>query len=272
MEIKTRNIGDHRHYYDASDPDTLYPSVTSILDMLPAGYLSQWHGDMAARLAVQEARQLADMDPDRAYNYLRYAAKRHRDHRADVGTYVHDKICEPLLLGKSLGRIQPDMRPYADAMQQFLDVVQPEVIHAELTAWSDWHRYAGRFDAALRVRVDEEGNWDPTGAPAVCMADWKTSKSLSPKVALQMAAYARADKIVDADGTVLPVPRFEHAFALHMAPDPDDPSRIVWRFVPIRTDLEQAFSYFLSLLHEWQWVTSDSKKALGTPSAQGRSK
>jgi hypothetical protein len=129
-------------------------------------------------------------------------------------------------------------------------------------AWSDTHEYAGSFDGILRLRLDEHGKPDPAGEPALVMADWKTSKSTYPDVALQMSAYANADKIIAPDGTETPMPEFDGALVLHITEDQAS-------FKPVRIAAENGqpdvFAHFLHLRDTFEWVQRVSKTVLGDP-------
>jgi hypothetical protein len=90
------------------------------------------------------------------------------------------------------------------------------------------------------------------------MADWKTSKSTYPDVALQMSAYAHAEFIVSPDGSREAMPSFDGAVVLHITPDQA-------AFKPVRIDEADVFAHFLSLRHTFEWVNSVSKTVLGDP-------
>src|SRR5690606_29117744 len=122
-----------------------------------------------------------------------------------------------------------------------LDVVQPELIDAENVAWSDTHGYAGSYDAILRVKVDPETlKADPQGEAVTIMGDWKTGSKTYPDVALQLSAYAHADRIIDAEGNSRPMLETQGAAVLHVTADQ-------WAFKSVRCD-EEVYSYFLECL------------------------
>jgi hypothetical protein len=96
------------------------------------------------------------------------------------------------------------------------------------------------------------------------MADWKTSKSTYPEVALQMSAYAHADYIVSSDGTREAMPEFDGACVLHITDE-------TWAFKPVRIDEGDVYEHFLSLRHTFEWVQRVSKTVLGDPIAEAAS-
>jgi hypothetical protein len=199
---------------------------------------------------------MAERDRDGAVQYLKGAATRYTKTRARVGSEAHD-LFERLIRGERVGRVHPDMVPYQRHFGEFLDAVQPELVRAEDVAWSDTHEYAGSFDGILRLKLDENGKPDPLGETALVMADWKTSKATYPDVALQMAAYAHADKIVAPDGSEERMPEFDGAVVLHIT---DTQAA----FKPVRID-QDVYDHFLYLRRTFEWVNKTSKTVLGDP-------
>jgi len=260
--VRTIQRGGSRFYIDPENPAIKYPGVTSILGMLPKPFLAYWQAKMVAELAVDSlpfVQQMADRDRAGAVDYLKGAARRYTNIRADIGSQAHD-LFERMIRGEYVGRVHPDIEPYRVHFAEFLDRVQPTLIRAEDVAWSDTHRYAGSFDGILSIRLGEDGKPDPQGEPAQVMCDWKTSKSTYPDVALQMAAYSHADRIMTADGTALPMPKLDGAAVLHITPDQ-------WAFKPVRADRE-VFDVFLTLRRVFDWDRETSKTVIGRAIAQ----
>jgi hypothetical protein len=264
VAIRTVHKSGGRFYFNEDFPDIKYPGVTSVVGMLPKPFLAYWQAKMVAELAVDSLdfiQQMADRDRDGAVQYLKGAANRYTKVRANVGSDAHD-LFERMIRGQHIGRVHPDMVPYQRHFAAFLDAVQPELVRAEDVAWSDTHEYAGSFDGILRLRLDEHGKPDPAGEPALVMADWKTSKSTYPDVALQMSAYAHADKIIAPDGTETPMPEFDGALVLHITEDQAS-------FKPVRIAAENGqpdvFAHFLHLRDTFEWVQRVSKTVLGDP-------
>lgn len=264
MAIRTVQKSGSRFYFNEDFPEIKYPGVTSVVGMLPKPFLAYWQAKMVAELAVDSLEfieQMAQRDRDGAIQYLKGAANRYTKQRASIGSNAHD-LFERMIRGEHLGRVHPDMEPYRRHFAEFLDTVQPELVRAEDVAWSDEHEYAGSFDAVLRLRLDDNGRPDPQGDPALVMADWKTSKSTYPDVALQMSAYAHADYIISPDGSRTPMPEFDGACVLHITDE-------TWAFKPVRIDQADVFEHFLSLRHTFEWDKRVSKTVLGDPIASG---
>lgn len=260
MGIRTIQRSGSRFYFNENAPEIKYPGVTSVVGMLPKPFLAFWQAKEAAELAVDSLdyiKEMAARDRQGAVDYIKGAANRYTKRRAKVGSDAHD-LFERLIRGEYVGRVHPDMAPYRRNFEEFLSAVQPELVRAEDVAWSDEHEYAGSFDGILRLRLDDRGRPDPSGDPALVMADWKTSKSTYPEVALQMSAYAHADKIIAPDGSEEPMPVFDGACVLHITDEQAS-------FKPVRIDESDVYEHFLSLRHTFEWVQRVSKTVLGDP-------
>ncbi|MEU7160340.1 hypothetical protein [Streptomyces chrestomyceticus] len=231
--------------------------------MLPKPFLVWWAARMTAEAAVANlpaVASIAERDETGAVDYLRNAHSRYTKLRARIGSEAHD-LFERMIRGEVIGRVHPDLEPYRQGFAEFLDAVRPELVRAEDIAWSDTHEYAGSFDAILRVRLGEDGKPDhENGTWHTLIVDWKTSKSTYPDVALQMAAYAHADKIVAPDGTAEPMPEFDGAAVLHITPDG-------WAFKPVRID-RAVFDTFLTLRKVFTWDRETSKSVIGRAIAE----
>lgn len=265
MAIKTTEGKGPRFYFNTDNPDVKLPGVTSIVGMLPKPFLTFWAAKMAAELAVDSidfVQQMLDRGGRAAaVQYVSGASRRYTKERSDIGSEAHDMF-ERMIRGERVGYVSRDMDPYKRHFAEFLDAVQPELVRAEDVAWSDTHQYAGSFDGILRIRLDENGEPDPQGEPALVIADWKTGKNTYPDVALQMSAYAHADKVIAPDGTEEPMPDFDGAVVLHITPD-------VCAFKPVRIAEENGqpdvFAQFLHLRQTFEWDRKTSKTVLGDP-------
>jgi hypothetical protein len=262
VAVKTTK-GATRYYYREEAPDTKYPSVTSIVDMLPKKFLQRWYANMAADLALDSidyVQRMADRDREGAKKWLAGAAYRHTKRRSDIGSAAHD-LFERMIRGEAIGRVHPDLEPYRRHFAEFLAAVNPELIRAEHVAWSDTHRYSGSFDVDMHVWLDDEGKPTPdrSGTRQRVMGDWKTSKSAWPSVALQIAAYANADKVIAPDGTEEPMPSYDAGYVLHIT----DTS---WDFIPVDIG-PKVFAHFLYLRETFDWEHSVAKTVLGAPVA-----
>lgn len=265
MTIQTTDRGP-RHYFDTTAPEVRYPGVTGIVGMLPKPFLQRWNANMAADYAVENSDilpRMVERDAKAAKQAIAGAAYRYTKKRSDIGSQAHD-LFERMIRGENIGRFQPqDMVPYVAHFREFLDAVNPELVRAEDVAWSDTHRYAGSFDAILRVWLDEKNQPTPdrSGTPYLFLVDWKTSRSTYPDVALQLSAYAYADEIISPDGVREPMPEFDGAAVLHITDSE-------WEFLPVDINRDTVFAQFLHLRKTWVWDRVTSKHVLGKPTAR----
>lgn len=256
--VNTIQRGGSRFYVEPESGEKA-PGVTSIIGMLPKPFLTFWAAKMAAEYAVDNiaaVSALADADRDGAVDLIKGAHRRYTKGRSDVGSAAHDMF-ERMIRGERIRRVGMDLEPYRRHFAEFLDVVQPRLISAEDVMWSDTHHYAGSSDAILEV--DDY----VTGRPATVIVDWKTSAKTYPDVALQLAAYANADRILDADGNSAPMPEIHAGAVLWVTPER-------WEFKPVKIDME-VFAFFLHLRATFEWDREVSKTVIGKPIASGGS-
>ena len=265
-KVENDEKGGSRVYFRTIDPETRYPSVTTTVDMLPKKFLQRWHANMAAELALDSIdylQRMVDRDRVGAKKWVAGAAWRYTSDRGSIGSKAHD-LFERMIRGQQIRRQSMDLEPYRKNFREFLDTVKPVLVRAEDVAWSDTYQYAGSFDAWLQLRVVvlADGTWvlDPDNASGQAVwvnviADWKTSKSVWPSVALQMSAYAHADKIIDPDGTEEPMPDFDGSVVLHITPDG-------WDLIRVRIDRDDVFAAFLHLRATLDWERALSRTVL----------
>ncbi|MER5894757.1 hypothetical protein [Streptomyces sp. NPDC001876] len=278
-KVRTIYRGGSRLYVHPTDRELVYPGVTSILGMLAKqNFLAPWQAKLSSELAVDSIDFISDMaarDREGAVEYLKGAARRYTKIRADIGSEAHDMfermirgeggLTELNARGQYVVRVSPDMEPYRKHFHEFLDAVNPEFVRAEDVAWSDTYEYAGSFDVWLYVWLDEDGNPTPdrSGERHLIMGDWKTGKNTYPDVALQLAAYQRADYVIDADGNREPMPQFDGAAVLHITDE-------TWAFKPVETG-DDVFAEFLRLRGTFDWDRGLSRKVIGKPIAKKKS-
>jgi len=251
-KVNTIQRGGSRFYVEPTDGRKA-PGVTSIVGMLPKPFLTYWAAKMTAEAAVDNLDAVAAIaagDRDGAVDYLKGAHRRYTKARADVGSKAHDMF-ERMMRGENVRRVGMDLDPYKRHFGEFLDRVQPELISAEDVMWSDTHDYAGSSDAVLRIG-DE-----------TVIVDWKTSKDTYPDVALQLSAYANADRIIDADGESAPMPAITAGAVLHITPER-------WALKPVNIG-PSVFEIFLALRQVFTWDRETSKHVIGKPVATGGS-
>lgn len=245
-KIETVEINGKRHYKHPTKPALKAPSVTSIIDMLPAPYLRQWNAKVTAQSAVEEIDYINELlskgHSGKAVEFLKAAPERELNKAADVGTRVHE-ILEDLIKDPHI-EVEEELLPFVQHFWTFCERFEPEWIHVERPVFSVTHMYAGSFDAIARINNKN------------VILDFKTTRSgISPKVAMQLAAYARADFIWD--GEEIEIPQIDAGAALWLRPDK-------WNFQPLRID-DDIFHTFLSLRRIFEWENRLSKTAMLAP-------
>lgn len=250
-KIQTLSVNGYRYYRHPNIKNLSAPSVTSIIDMLPAPFLRQWNSKVTANAAVDNIEYVNGLilanKHEKAKAWLKAAPERELQTAADTGDRVHkaleDRIADPST------PYDEDLEPFIQHFDTFCLQYEPEWLHVEKSVFSVTHLYAGSFDAIARIR------------DRVTLIDFKTTRSgISAKVALQLAAYSRADVMFDGD-TEIPMPQVDQAAALWLRPDK-------WGFFPLRID-EDIFETFLALRRTFEWEARQSKTAMLAPTTYG---
>lgn len=246
--VKTIKRGDSRFYVNPDNTDEKVPGVTSILNMIPKPFLTFWAAKVVAETAIDtigEMVGLAMKDRQGAIDFLKAAPRRSTSGSADIGTEVHN-LFEKLARGEDVKRVHPDYVPFVQHIEEFNAKYQPEYLYVEEAVWSDTHKYAGSFDAIVRI----EGE--------TVMLDAKTTKSgVHSEVALQLSAYSYADRLVLQDGTTADIPKIDAGAVLHLRPEG-------WQLVPARVD-QDVYNGFLVCRQMFDVVNSLMKNVLGDP-------
>lgn len=249
--INTIQRGGSRLYVHPETADKV-PGVTSVLNMLPKGFLKWWAAKSVAQAAVDNLGavvSLAMNDPNAAVDMLKRSPDRDTRQAAEAGTAVHD-LFERMARGEDVGRIHPDLAPYVGIFKGFEATYKPEFLFLEETVWSETHGYAGSLDFIARIT-------DPaTKDEMTVVGDWKTTRSgVHAEVALQETAYSRADYIVRPDGGKVPIPTLDGGIVVHARPEGG-------QVVPARLG-DDLFDIFLALKRVWEWDREMSKTVLG---------
>ena len=251
-KIQTLKVNGYRHYKHPNINNLSAPSVTSIIDMLPAPFLRTWNSKITANAAVENIQYVNEFilanKQEKAKLWLKAAPERELAIAADMGTKVHEAI-EQRIADPS-AEYDQELQPYIEHFDKFCVEYEPEWLHVEKSVFSITHLYAGSFDAIARIRNK------------VTIVDFKTTRSgISAKVALQLAAYARADVMFDGD-TELQIPEIQSGAALWLRPDK-------WGFFPLRID-DDIFETFLALRRTFEWESRQSKTAMLASTSYGR--
>lgn len=252
-KVNTIKRGDAR-FYVSPDSGEKVPGVTSILGMLPKGFLKFWAAKMVAEEAMSDLGTLVQMalregGTEAAIDYLKRTPDRNTRKAADTGTAAHD-LFERMAKGETLGRVHPDLEPFVRHFDEFQRVAKPEFVFLEETVWSDSVGYAGSFD--WYATIDGQRVW----------GDNKTTRSgIHAEVGLQLAAYRYADNIIRPDGSRVRMPKADGGAVFHVRPEG-------WSLVPVRCG-EEEFEVFKHLREVFRWEKEQKGSMVGLPAHSG---
>ena len=246
-KIQTVQINGYRYYKHPNLANVKAPSVTSVIDMLPAPFLRAWNSKVTANAAVDNIEYVNELlmanQHEKARLWLKAAPERELKTAADTGDRVHKAIEDQIL--NPGAPYDDDIEPFMQNFHKFCVQYEPEWLHVEKSVFSITHMYAGSFDAIANIRGK------------TTLVDFKTTRSgISAKVALQLAAYSRADVMFDGD-TELAMPKVDAAAALWLRPEQ-------WGLFPLRID-DDIFETFLALRRTFEWEARQSKTAMLSP-------
>lgn len=225
---------------------------------------------------------LAKLAPEEfAQRWLKGAPDRIRDKAAELGSDVHSEA-EALVLanareasrlvlqGRPLPAWDERLASHMGSFVSWVDDWRPAFVAAEATVFNRAEAYAGTLDAIIRIPTDALlealGGAAPDWLEARPVADWpewvtlivdyKSGRAVYPEVALQLAAYRRAEFIAGADGiTELPLPDIDGGAVLHLTP-----RGYTFRLVDCGPG---AFESFRFAREVYRWAIDRSRTALG---------
>jgi hypothetical protein len=222
---------------------TAYPSVTSIIRYgVAKPRLISWTADKIIEQAIRSRQELAALTDRKAKKLLIDLTERDRNAAADKGTAIHEQA-ENFALGKAVD-LTPEIEGYVQAFDNFCYDFQPEFLYTEALVISRTYEYAGTLDAIVKI----DGK--------VYVLDIKTGNYIWPEVALQLAAYSRADFLGDRNTgaeTALPA-LHKRGLVLHL----QDGS---YELRPVRLG-DTEFDTFLAAIDMYHWGTDTSKTVL----------
>lgn len=208
----TFNDASHRYRLDGRP----VPNVTTIINGgLPKGALVGWAARTVAEAAVATpdtvAAMVRDLGPEAAAKALAAAPDAVRDKAAAQGTAVHD-LAERLAHGEAAVLDGLDERTTALVTNYvgWLDLFEPEVVATERPVAHRALWYAGKFDLLARI------------GGTLWMLDLKTSRGVYHDTAVQVAAYAGAEFMVDPEGIEVPMPEVERMGVVHVTTEGAD--------------------------------------------------
>lgn len=250
-------IRDEHGYYHMPDGRKLI-SVTTIIDQgVPKPHLVPWAAREVARCAMEWLTRLVrarrDGDVRAAQEWLRAAAERKRDDAGALGGVIHDVI-EAHILGAPQPALSDEQIPFVAAFTRFCQRWQPRWEAAEMVLANYHDGWAGTCDAWFWITLPDVGP-----LPVLVIADWKSGRNVYPEVALQLAAYSRAEVGYLRDGTQVVPPAADYAVVVHLRPE-----KYAGGYAVKRVDISnETYAAFLAAQRTAErWVHGHSKTVL----------
>lgn len=214
-------------------------SVTTVIKVLDKPAIPRWAAKSAAEYAVRSWDTLAALGTDERVTLIKGAPWRESEKAASLGTAVHDAI-DHWCRDEPMPDWAAGVEPFMEQFVRFLNDRSPQFSHNETTVWNRTHGYAGTLD------------WIAGINGIVTLGDTKTGKGVYPETALQLAALAHAEFIIDPDGNETPMPAVDQLAVLHLRPRS-------WSLVPVDSG-EASWEAFLAAkrLSDWQRDTAPS--------------
>jgi hypothetical protein len=245
--LATLTAGDGGRMYTHPVTREQHVSSTTVLKTL-AKELSRWAAAGAAGEAWDNRYWLLGVSRQQAVDAFAGWPFRKRDERGDAGTLVHrgaellalrhagyeltgDQLAElmPLLNGAQGPTVQQGVFRWAEWASMYV----AEWLHLEQTVWGNG--YAGTFDAIVRLR---DGR--------TALVDYKTAKAIYRETKLQLASYAFAPVMLNAEGVVTPMPEINVAGVVHL------PEAGGFTFQDLEVDSDD-LEAFERILDHWHW-------------------
>lgn len=193
----------HRYKLDGA----WVPGVTTLIGKgLPKPAIPYWAARTVAEWVAdnpdltEELKRLGGRGP--AVAFLKEIPWQKRDDAAIRGTDVH-ALAERLVHGEAVD-VPEHLAAHVQGYVDWLDQAQPEPLHTERPIGNRTWQYAGTFDLIARMGGE---TW---------LLDVKTSSGVYGEMALQLAAYANAEFLLDSDGQEQPMPTIDRIGVLHV--------------------------------------------------------
>jgi len=232
MVARRINTGGGHRYEDDGEP---IPGVTSILrDGVPKPALVGWAANTAAEYAVNHWGELEQQSLLTRAKTIANARYETTKQAAARGTKVHE-YAHQLMVGETID-VDEDVRALVDQCLAWLSDYDVVELRAEGTVINRRYGYMGSFDLLCGIGSEY---W---------LIDYKTGGVYS-EAALQLVAYARAEAVVDADGSEHVMPEVDRAGVLYLAADH-------YEFSEARID-DATFATFLVAKHMAEHANRD---------------
>lgn len=246
LSITTQN----GRYYVHPGRRTEAPSITNITGKKEKPGLKYWAAREAATYAAENLGKLQSLTRDEVVQLVKMAPfRRTESSPSAIGDIVHNWIdahIKGVPADVTAAEVATAPKTARDMWRQFTGFVeryQPEFRMSEFTVWSDTYGYAGTAD------------WCADLSGTLVLADTKTGKQVYPDTGMQLAALAKADYILDPDGTERPLPSFDRFAVLHLRPT-------YARLIPV-TKIDECFEQFLGLKRVFDFDVAHADTVMG---------
>ena len=222
----------HGRAYKIEGYKDLFPSVTTILDVISKPGLLRWTQNTAFTNMKKVLQDQSGDTPSISRDWIQRTMKdvkhrydQEREEAAILGTRAH-KVIEELLAGES-PHIDEEMQPIYESFSQWRTSVDIEITNTEVVVYSPYYGYAGTIDAIGSLSNGQ------------VVIDWKTGNALYPEHSFQVAAYAQA--LAEVTGSETP-----QAWVIRLGKrKPEvEPRKIL--------DIETPFRSFRAALYLWR--------------------
>lgn len=207
MSLKRVDRGRYHSYRLDGKP---VPGVTTLLNKgIPKPALVPWAAKVVAEWIADNpglTDQMAAMGGRQPLiDFLKAIPNQKRNEAAVRGTDVHG-LAERLVHGEEV-EVPEHLSPYVEGYVEWLDTENPRPLWTERPIASRQWWYAGTFDLIATWRGE---TW---------LLDVKTSSWVYGENALQLAAYAGAEFLLDAEDNEVPMPAIDRLGVIHVRPD-----------------------------------------------------
>lgn len=196
-----------RCYLLPPDTETLYPSVTAICHLASGDTdsLDAWRVRVTAQVALSHADELARLPDDATrLRAITQWAQEATQAAANRGSRIHAALAA-WATGQPLPPLQDGDQADFEALQHWVAHNVQAILGVEQTVFcTKGAPYAGTADLRCKLINGE-----------TAVIDYKTGSYVNDRAfAMQLAAYANADTIVDQDGTRHPAPPVDRLIVL----------------------------------------------------------
>eukprot|EP01111_Echinosteliopsis_oligospora_P001323 TRINITY_DN119_c1_g1_i1.p1 TRINITY_DN119_c1_g1~~TRINITY_DN119_c1_g1_i1.p1 ORF type:complete len:298 (+),score=73.94 TRINITY_DN119_c1_g1_i1:17-910(+) len=227
-------------FYQIEGVNKQLPSVTTILDVINKPHLYEWKQDVtlsAVRDALKSKPSSFTSKAEEAkwtsvmLSSASSLADQKRDAAATYGTKAHNFIDKYLLEGfPHVSNIPKELMPVVSGFEKWRKDCGLSFIQQDSVVYSSRHLYAGAFDALARTKNGE-----------LVLIDWKTTSSIKPEHALQVAAYAMAFEEMTGE-------KIKQAWVVRF-----DKYKPIFETSCLHShSIQPSFDVFLSALHLWK--------------------